>query len=266
PRLPWSNRGGIVYERLRQFIVTRTRLGSPVIRRAVRAAKRTRRGVFEALGSDRYSHPALHDLDRKLFAYLPERDGVFIEAGAFDGYWQSNTYWFERFRGWSGVLIEPIPQLAAQARRERPRSQVFEFALVAPDFPEEHVRMRFGGTMSILVPDSDGGSERAIAHAERGASIALAESYDLEVPTKTLSAVLDEAGVSDVDLLSLDVEGNESEVLEGLDLSRHAPQYIVVEMQDQDERRPLIDRLLEPRYEFVERLSGWDCLFRRRGA
>lgn len=251
-----------MYERLRQLIVARIR-GSPGARRAIRAVKRTRRRLFEALGSDRYSHPALDDLDRKLFAHLPERDGVFIEAGAFDGYGQSNTYWFERFRGWSGVLIEPIPQLAAQARRERPRSQVFEFALVAPDFPEEHVRMRFGGTMSILIYDSDG-SKRAITHAENGAALVLEEPYDLTVPTKTLSAVLDQAGISDVDLLSLDVEGYESEVLKGLDLSRHAPRYILLEMLFEEESKPLIDALLAPRYEFVERLSVRDHLFRRR--
>ena len=50
--------------------------------------------------------------------------GIFVEAGAFDGYGGSNTYWFERFRGWTGVLIEPTPELAARARKGRPRSQV----------------------------------------------------------------------------------------------------------------------------------------------
>jgi FkbM family methyltransferase len=253
-----------VYARLRQFLVTRTPLGSLLVRRAVQTVKRVRRGMFEAVGSDRYSHPALDDLDRKLLAYLPERDGVFVEAGAFDGYWQSNTYWFERFRQWSGVLVEPIPHLADQARRERPSSQVFSCALVGEDFPDEHVRMRFGGTMSILMPDSAGGSERALAHAEHGALIALAESYDLEVPTRTLSSVLDEAGVTDVDLLSLDVEGHEPDVLRGLDFTRHAPRYILVEILD-DELKPLIDAALRSNYDCVERFSGRDYLFKRRG-
>jgi FkbM family methyltransferase len=247
-----------VPEKLRRFVLRRPRL-----RGAVRDVKRARRRAFEALGSDRYSHPALDDLDRKLSAYLPQRDGVFVEAGAFDGHFQSNTYWFERFRDWSGVLIEPVPQLAAHARRERARAKVFEFALVAPNFPEARVRMRFGGTMSILLSDPrlmDG----ALAHAEEGAAIAEVRSYELDVPTSTLSAVLDQSGVGSVDLLSLDVEGHELEVLQGLDLERHTPRFILVEILDEQAAKAPIYELLEPRYEFVEQLSERDHLFRLR--
>jgi FkbM family methyltransferase len=229
----------------------------------VRIVKRARRQLFELLGSDRYSHPALDDLDRKLIAYLAERDGVFIEVGAFDGYWQSNTYWFERFRGWSGVLIEPIPQLAAQARRERPDSQVFAVALTGPDFPDASIRMRFGGTMSTLVSEPER-VDGSVAHAELGAALARVRSYEINVPTSTLSAVLDDAGISEVDLLSLDVEGHEPEVLKGLDLTRHAPRYILVEILDQQQTKPLIDDLLEPRYDLVDQLSERDYLYRRR--
>jgi FkbM family methyltransferase len=247
-----------LYDKLQRAVLRRTRL-----RGAVREVKRARRRTLEALGSDRYSHPALDDLDRKLAAYLPRQGGVFVEAGAFDGYWQSNTYWFERFRGWSGVLVEPIPQLAAEARRERPRAQVFEFALVAPDFPEKTVRMRFGGTMSILLADS-GEMEDALAHADRGAAIAEARAYDLDVPTSTLSAVLDQAGVEQIDLLSLDVEGHEEEALKGLDFDRHAPEYILIEILFEQTGKAPVYELLEPRYEFVEQLSVRDHLFRLR--
>lgn len=219
--------------------------------------------MFERLGSDRYSHPALDDLDRKLAAYLPERHGVFVEAGGFDGYWQSNTYWFERFRGWSGVLVEPVSELAKHARRERPRSQVFSCALVGGGFPHPSVRMRVGGTMSTVIPDSPRAAG-AIAHAEQGARIAHASSYEVEVPTRTLSAVLDEAGLGAIDLLSLDVEGHEPEVLRGLDLGRHAPRYMLIEVLDDQRDKPLIDSLLESRYELVDRLSGRDYLYRRR--
>lgn len=252
-----------VPDEFRRFLLRRTPLRSPRLRRAVRRFKTARRQAFETLGSDRYSHPALDGLDRKLAAYLPHRGGVFVEVGAFDGYWQSNTYWFERFRDWTGVLIEPIPQLADLARQERPRSQIFEVALVGPEFPEPSVRMRFGGTMSILLSDP-GQIDRALAHAERGAAIAEARSYDIEVPTSTLSEVLDRAGLPQVDIMSLDVEGHEVEVLQGLDIARHAPRYILVEILDEETGKAPIYELLEPRYEFVDRLSVRDHLFRRR--
>src|SRR5882672_6906915 len=90
-----------------------------------------RRKSFEFFGSDRHSHLALNDLDRKLAKYLDYRSGTFIEAGANDGLNQSNTYWFERFRGWRGILIEAVPEKAEECRRNRPLAQVFCNALVA---------------------------------------------------------------------------------------------------------------------------------------
>ena len=73
--------------------------------------KRYRRRLYEVLGSDRYSRPAQRQMDRCLEQYLPYKNGFFIEVGANDGFAQSNTYYFERFLKWRGILIEPIPEL-----------------------------------------------------------------------------------------------------------------------------------------------------------
>ena len=39
------------------------------------------------------------------------QSGFFIEAGAADGEWFSNTLYFERHHGWTGLLVEPNPDL-----------------------------------------------------------------------------------------------------------------------------------------------------------
>jgi hypothetical protein len=85
------------------------------------------------------------------------------------------------------------------------------------------------------------------------------------VPARTLSAVLDEQGISrPIDLLSLDVEGAEAAALRGLDFARHAPRFICVEVRD----RPVIEALLNPRYRLLEVLtdlgSHQDLLYVRR--
>ena len=82
--------------------------------------KRARRLAYERLGSARFSTPALYGMDLALDRIIDRTDGVFLEAGGFDGYTQSNTYYLERHRGWHGILVEPVPELAAQARRNRP--------------------------------------------------------------------------------------------------------------------------------------------------
>ncbi len=46
-------------------------------------------------------------LDEQIFKY--KKNGVFVEVGALDGFGASNTYFFEKERNWSGLLIEPNP-------------------------------------------------------------------------------------------------------------------------------------------------------------
>jgi len=36
-----------------------------------------------------------------------KRDGFFVEAGAWDGEYLSNSLFFERERNWTGLLVEP---------------------------------------------------------------------------------------------------------------------------------------------------------------
>ena len=45
-------------------------------------------------------------LDKKLDSLFNHKNnGFYIELGAFDGITQSNTYFFELNRNWSGLLI-----------------------------------------------------------------------------------------------------------------------------------------------------------------
>ena len=41
------------------------------------------------------------------FQGAPRRFRFFFEAGARNGVSESNTFFFERYLGWSGVLVEP---------------------------------------------------------------------------------------------------------------------------------------------------------------
>jgi FkbM family methyltransferase len=213
--------------------------------------------LFEALGSRRYSWPALNELDRRLQPLLPDRPGTFLEAGAHDGYTQSNTYYLERFRGWRGVLVEAVPELATKAVKRRAQSRVVQAALVGPEREGEEVVIHFGDLTSTL--GDRGLTERGLHNAGR-------EPYDVRVPGRTISSILDEAGLSSLDLLLLDIEGQELEALRGLDLERHGPALMVIEMLDMATQRPAFDELLASHYEFVCALSADDAAYRRLGS
>jgi FkbM family methyltransferase len=225
-----------------------------------RERARRERLAAEAAGCHRLSFPALHDMDRKLDRIIDKDGGFFIEAGGNDGYTQSNTYWLERFRGWSGVLVEPVPELVAEARIERPQSTVVQAALVPADHPEPTVRMTFGDLMTVV----QGVHENEKEWTSAGLMLGWRDPYECDVPARALSDILDEIGApADIDLLSLDVEGFEVQALRGLDLERHAPRHILVEMHDVDELRPPVEEILGDRYAFAEQLSPVDVLYVR---
>jgi FkbM family methyltransferase len=219
------------------------------------------RPAFEAVGSDRLSRPALFDLDAKLDALLDLDGGVFVEAGANDGFEQSNTYRLERMRGWTGVLIEGIPELAAACRRRRPRSAVFNCALVPPELHGSEVTMHYAHLLSIVEGARGEGDAEHVGLGERLHAV---RRYEVKVQGRTLSSVLDEAGVHEIDLLSLDLEGYELPALRGLDLSRHAPRHLLVEALEGADAAAALDDYLAPAYDRVQFLSPRDIHYRRR--
>jgi len=213
--------------------------------------QRIRRTCFEAVGSGRYSHPALNAIDRKLERYLDFDCGFFVEAGANDGVTQSNTYYFEKVRKWRGLLVEPIPALAAACAKNR-RAPVVQAALVSDSFTDPTVELEFAGLMSTT-RGAFGDADEAKRHVERGLQVQnLNAGYTVKAQARTLSSILDEFEINcSVDLLSLDVEGAEIGALQGLDFSRHAPRFICVETR----QREAVEQVLSPRYRVVEVLT-----------
>lgn len=203
---------------------------------------------------------ALNELDKKLEQYLNFDGGVFVEAGANDGVKQSNTLHFEACRGWHGLLVEPVPELARKCRLHRPRSIVEGVALVAPMEAGRPVTLRYADLMSVI----KGGmktAEEEQKHVEAGIKVQeLSNTFEIDVPSATLSELLDKHGISQVHLLSLDLEGYERKALEGLDFSRHRPQFILVEARYREE----IEQYLAPYYQLKEELSHHDLLFQCR--
>lgn len=196
-------------------------------------SRRIMRPIFEAVGNPRLSRPALHELDQKLEPYIDFDGGFFIEAGAFDGFKQSNTYYYERMRRWRGVLVEPVPTYYERCRNLRKNSSCFNCALVPFDYGKDKIIINQSDLFSI-VDDSLGSPEESRSHALQAVEKGKMDNVQaLEVPTRTLTSVLDEANApKEIDLFTLDVEGFESAVLGGLDFNKYQPKLILVEVRD----------------------------------
>lgn len=223
--------------------------------------KRIRR-ILSSIKKRAYKNPrpSLNDLDRKLETHLNFDEGFFIEAGANDGYSQSNTYFLEKKRRWSGILVEGIPELFKKARRQRNKSVVHNCALVSSEFLDSTVTMHYADLMSV-VEGSLKTKEEQDRHISAGLNVQhLEKSYSVTVPARTLESILDEySNLPDIDFFSLDVEGYELDVLKGINLDRYKPKYILVEARFFEE----VNSFLESHsYKMIEKLSYHDYLYR----
>jgi len=160
--------------------------------------------------------------DRWLEAHFGgKRSGFFVEVGAYDGVNLSNTYHFEQ-SGWTGILVEPDPEMAARCRRARPRSRTFECAVGAPESKGEISFFRVAGGEAYST------TSLTAAHRERLDRLGL-RWHEVRVAVRTLDSILEEASPSQVDFVSIDVEGGEMAVLGGFDLRRWKPAVVIVE-------------------------------------
>ncbi len=141
---------------------------------------------------------------------------VYVDVGANEPVHLSITAALHSL-GWRGLLIEADPVLAEQLRVHRPDDTVVQVAAAAG--PGELTFHRVPGTGLGTLDETE-----ALAARARG--------FDVEsvgVPTAALDALLDEHAVGEVHFMSIDVEGAESIVLQGLSLTRHRPWVLCVE-------------------------------------
>ena len=200
------------------------------------------RRIIESIGIRSMSDPSYSSTFRSVRGYLP-KVGTFVEAGAVDGFFESNTYWLERFEGWNGVLIEPSRDMFNRLEFNRPRSLHFNCALVAH---EDN-----GKTMSLI-------GHHATATIQRSEGN---ESSSSVVVGRSLSSILDESGVNEIDFLSLDVEGFERDVLNGIDFDRHAPKVILIECLTEDALQIISEFLARKGYRNEKKITYRDYLF-----
>lgn len=156
-------------------------------------------------------------LDNKLDQLFNKRDGFFIELGANDGLFQSNTAFLEFNRGWKGILIEPSLQKYNECVINRPNSHCYYGACVSNDYIYNTIKGNFNGSPMASI---DGKRENS--------------NNLIEVPAFTLENILNNYNINHIDFLSLDTEGYELYILKGLNLNKYRPKYMLIEIYNTD--------------------------------
>lgn len=156
-------------------------------------------------------------------SYSGKTSGYFVEVGANDGVENSNTFYFEQL-GWTGLLIEADPDLARVCEDARPGSVIVNCAVVPPNSP---AIVTFEISEDIKALSSLSLDENALKNIEHYTGDR--KIRRVSVPGKTLDAILEEQDGSQIDFMTIDVEGHEWGVLQGFTLSRWQPKVVLIE-------------------------------------
>lgn len=174
-------------------------------------------------------------LDSQLFG--GKRNGVFVEVGALDGISGSNTYFFEKERDWTGILIEPNPiEFKKLLESDRPLS-IKENSVISSEETEVNF-LSIGGPCNVLSGILEFYNPKHLERVDR--ELKMYESYPegheyystkelIKLNANKLQTIFDKNGIKEVDLLSIDVEGAEMQVLESIDYDKTDVFCILIE-------------------------------------
>jgi FkbM family methyltransferase len=210
---------------------------------------------------------SLNNLDEKMIKYLNFNSGFFIEAGANDGRTQSNTLLFEERLGWFGLLVEPSKIKYEECVNNRPKCIVENYALVSDGFTRETVKGDFGysdcngslcGQVTEIEDYFDNDLKSSLTNKNTHHKI-------VDVPVITMNRLLEKHEINNIDFFSLDVEGYEIEVLNGMNLDKYRPTYFLIETSGIKERYDRIHEYMKNKnYEFIDAISDNDSLFKSK--
>ncbi len=158
-----------------------------------------------------------------------KNNGFFVDIGAHDGLTFSNSYFFEKERGWSGVCVEPIPEIFEKLNKVRDCIKVNgcisdkvgseNFLRVKGDVVDTEM-------LSGLVEDYD---ERHLERIDRELKEYGGTKEEIEVNCYNINTVLKENNITKVDFFTIDTEGNEMKILNTIDFNAFDFDLFIVE-------------------------------------
>jgi FkbM family methyltransferase len=202
---------------------------------------------------------ALNSIDIEIEKILGYRNGYFIEIGANNGINQSNTLYFEKFKGWCGLLIEPHPGLFFQLQKNRSRKSIcINAACTSFSFENDSMKMMYSDLMTTSLEDFNILSN-STEHALLGTKYMVGQPSEFTARTNTMQQILEEVNAPKrIDLFSLDVEGSEFEVLSGINHEMYRFNLICVETSDIPRMKTFMAKL---NYELLKQATHHDLFF-----
>ena len=189
--------------------------------------------------------------DQALKSLCKKENGVFVDIGAHDGITYSNSKLFEDL-GWKCICIEPLPNVFKQLLINREKSILENCAISNEEGEFDFIKINGYGEML-----SGFGREEIAEYtiASHGGN------YEtIKVPVFRLETILSKHNINHVDICSIDVEGNELNVVKSLDFDKVIIDFMTIEASEGIEK---VQQYISPWYIF-QRSVGGDRIYKRK--
>lgn len=166
---------------------------------------------------------------------VPLRDGFYIEMGALNGWYLSNSLLYERCLGWHGLLMEGNPSNFRVLKTLRPTAITLQRAVCAK---ETIVNFTLSGSAVSGIPELMHDRHKQIFASRHGAG-----HPTVPVRCGPLAEYFEMLGITHANLFSLDVEGAELVALKSIDWSRFSVDVLMVETDGGNQTKDALVRL-----------------------
>lgn len=187
------------------------------------------------------------------------RNGIFLDIGAHDGVCFSNSNFFEKQLGWSGICVEPNPDVYKLLKENRNciciNAAVYNKSGTIKFQKNSGRTELLSGILEEYEPDHIVRIDQENIEYGGGSEV-------IEVFCDTLENILTENNITIVDYFTIDTEGSELQILETIDFNKIKINIIDVEINyiQSEESKKIFELLTKNNFKFVGQL-GCDCIF-----
>ena len=171
--------------------------------------------------NEKYFSQAGQDKIIKEIFFKNKKNGFFVEIGAFDGIQGSNCYHFEKFLNWDGIALEPSRIQFEKLKKNR-KCKILNEAVSHEIKEVEFIEVIEGLTqMSGINDNFYQRNMNIISNNERSRTQSInlkTITFEQAVPKNT-----------DIDYLSIDIEGGEMDLLNSINFNDNDIKVISVE-------------------------------------
>jgi FkbM family methyltransferase len=210
------------------------------------------RGFYSQKGQDALIYSEFYELIES--GCIPK---VFLDIGCNHPIKFNNSYFFEKILGFRVLAVDPLPTYILQWAEIRPLAKLYSIALGASS-----------GELKLSIPhnaptDAKHAYDMFSTLDVNNPRLRKGEWRTIKVPVQSVQDILGASEITEVGIVSIDVEGFEFEVLKGFDFVKTKIYIAIIENNTRsvlgDER--IREYMVANGFKFYARIWGLDDIF-----